>query len=114
MSDEDLDVGLKEPKKAELGTYEIIIPKVYAPIFTDKKHNKFLLSSGRCSGKTSILVDLIYATINAEPDKDIVILQATSSEIKDSIIVEIEYERIHLTQRHFPSKRRHINKRTVR
>ena len=91
MSDEGLDVGItKEPRKQELGTYEIIIPKVYAPIFTDKEHNKFLLSSGRCSGKTSILVDLIYATINAEPDKDIVILQATSSEIKDSIIVEIE------------------------
>lgn len=91
MSDEALSVGInKEPHKAELGTYEIIIPKVYAPLFTDKEHNKFLLSSGRISGKTSALVALVYAYINSEPDKDIVILQATSSEIKDSIILEIE------------------------
>lgn len=92
MSDEALSVGItrEEPKHQAIGTYEIVIPKVYAPIFTDKEHNKFLLSSGRLSGKTSILVDLIYATINAKPDNDIVLLQATSAEIKDSIINEIE------------------------
>jgi phage terminase large subunit len=91
MSDEALSVGItkEEPKHQALGTYEIIIPKVYAPLWTDKDHNKFLLSSGRCSGKTSILVDLIYSTINQMPDYDIVILQATSAEIKTSIINEV-------------------------
>lgn len=89
MTNSELSTITEAPKHQELGTYEIIIPKVYAPLFTDKGHNKFLLSSGRCSGKTSILVDLIYATINQKPDNDIVILQATSAEIKSSIINEV-------------------------
>lgn len=77
------------PKHEELGKYEIQVPKVYAPLFVEEKIRKFVLSSGRISGKTSILVSLIYVTINAYPNFDIVVLQATASEIKDSIINEI-------------------------
>lgn len=80
---------MEMPKHEELGKYEIQVPKVYAPLFIEEKIRKFVLSSGRISGKTSILVSLIYVTINAFPNFDIVVLQATASEIKDSIINEI-------------------------
>lgn len=67
----------------------LLIPSVYAEIFRNK-YRYFILSSGRISGKTSILVATWWATINQYPDRDIVILQATATEIKDSIINEIE------------------------
>ena len=83
----------------------LIIPQIYSPIFTgkvdksalslypnartDKKYDKFVLSSGRASGKSSILVAAWWDAINAYPDEDVVICQATSTEIKDSIIKEI-------------------------
>lgn len=67
----------------------LLIPAVYKEIFLDN-YRYFILSSGRVSGKTSILVAMWYTTINKYPDRDIVILQATATEIKDSIINEIE------------------------
>ena len=76
-------------KNKELSKDNIIIPSVYAPVVKND-YSKFILSSGRVSGKTSILVALWWVNINLYPDRDIIILQATSAEIKDSIIVEIE------------------------
>lgn len=73
----------------ELNVKELTIPKVYAELFNNK-YRKFILSSGRISGKTSMLVLLWWFYINTYPNNDIVILQATSTEIKDSIINEIE------------------------
>lgn len=82
-----------------LNANNLCVPKVYAPVFFDeeycKAHNEtyyryFLLSSGRISGKTSVLVALWWHNVNKYPDRDIVICQSTSTEIKDSIIVEIE------------------------
>lgn len=67
----------------------LLIPAVYGEIFRNK-YRYFILSSGRISGKTSILVATWWATTNQYPDRDIVILQATATEIKDSIINEIE------------------------
>lgn len=67
----------------------LLVPKVYSECFYDN-YKKFLLSSGRLSGKTSILVALWWVYINKYEDRDVVILQSTSTEIKDSIIVEIE------------------------
>ena len=67
----------------------LLVPQVYAECFYDN-YKKFLLSSGRLSGKTSILVALWWIYINKYEDRDVVILQSTSTEIKDSIIVEIE------------------------
>jgi hypothetical protein len=81
--------NLNEPEKDKLGTYEIKVPKVYAPLFTEQEVRKFVLASGRISGKTSILVSLVYTTIEAFPNFDIVIAQATTAEIKNSIINEI-------------------------
>lgn len=67
----------------------VVVPSVYQEVFLDK-YRYFILSSGRLSGKTSILVGLWWATVNKFPDRDIVVLQATATEIKDSIINEIE------------------------
>lgn len=67
----------------------LLIPSVYKEIFLDN-YRYFILSSGRISGKTSILVAVWWTYTNKYPDRDIVILQATATEIKDSIINEIE------------------------
>ena len=67
----------------------LLIPAVYKEIFLDN-YRYFILSSGRVSGKTSILVAIWWTYINKYKDRDIVILQATATEIKDSIINEIE------------------------
>lgn len=83
----------------------LIIPDIYAPIFsgkvepsmvnhypnahTDRTYSKFVLSSGRASGKSSILVAAWWDAVNAYPDEDVVICQATSTEIKDSLVMEI-------------------------
>lgn len=67
----------------------LLIPKVYKEIFLNN-YRYFILSSGRISGKTSILVAIWWTYINKYKDRDIVILQATATEIKDSIINEIE------------------------
>ena len=72
-----------------LSAENILIPDVYKEIFLDN-YRYFILSSGRISGKTSILVALWWIYFNKYPDRDIVILQATATEIKDSIINEIE------------------------
>lgn len=65
------------------------IPAVYKELFLDN-YRYFILSSGRVSGKTSVLVALWWVYTNKYPDRDIVVLQATATEIKDSIINEIE------------------------
>ena len=67
----------------------LLIPSVYREIFLEN-YRYFILSSGRISGKTSILVSIWWIYTNKYPDRDIVILQATATEIKDSIINEIE------------------------
>lgn len=67
----------------------LLIPAVYQEIFKDN-YRYFILSSGRISGKTSILVAIWWVCFNKFPDRDIVVLQATATEIKDSIINEIE------------------------
>lgn len=67
----------------------LLIPAVYKEIFLDN-YRYFILSSGRISGKTSILVAIWWTFTNKFPDRDIVVLQATATEIKDSIINEIE------------------------
>lgn len=72
-----------------LSASSITIPSVYKEIFLDN-YRYFILSSGRVSGKTSILVAIWWVYMNKYPDRDIVILQATATEIKDSIINEIE------------------------
>lgn len=77
-------------KNAEgLSKDNITVPSVYKEVFLDN-YRYFVLSSGRVSGKTSILVALWWVSINKYADRDIVILQATATEIKDSIINEIE------------------------
>ena len=77
----------KNERKA-LSAQTILVPSVYKEIFLDN-YRYFILSSGRISGKTSILVAKWWANFNKYPDRDIVICQATSTEIKDSIINEI-------------------------
>ena len=72
-----------------LSANNLLIPSVYREIFLDN-YRYFLMSSGRISGKTSILVAIWWVFINKFPDRDIVVLQATATEIKDSIINEIE------------------------
>lgn len=67
----------------------LIIPDVYKEIFLNN-YRYFILSSGRISGKTSILVAIWWVTINKYRDRDIIMLQATATEIKNSIINEIE------------------------
>ena len=74
---------------SELSADTILIPSVYREIFLDN-YRYFILSSGRISGKTSILVAMWWLYMNKYPDRDIVILQATATEIKDTIINEIE------------------------
>lgn len=71
-----------------LSADNLTIPKVYSEIFLDN-YRYFILSSGRISGKTSILVAIWWVFYNKYPDRDIIILQATATEIKDSIINEI-------------------------
>jgi len=72
-----------------LSAKNLLIPDVYKEIFLDN-YRYFILSSGRVSGKTSILVAIWWVYFNKYKDRDIVILQATATEIKDSIINEIE------------------------
>lgn len=72
-----------------LSADNLLIPEVYKEIFYDN-FRYFVLSSGRISGKTSILVAIWWVFTNKFPDRDIVVLQATATEIKDSIINEIE------------------------
>ena len=72
-----------------LSANNLLIPKVYSEIFLDN-YRYFILSSGRISGKTSILVAIWWVFTNKYPDRDIVVLQATATEIKDSIINEIQ------------------------
>lgn len=72
-----------------LSANNLLIPDVYKEIFLDN-YRYFILSSGRVSGKTSILVAIWWVYTNKYKDRDIVILQATATEIKDSIINEIE------------------------
>lgn len=72
-----------------LSADNLLIPEVYKEIFYDN-YRYFILSSGRISGKTSILVAIWWVFTNKYPDRDIVVLQATATEIKDSIINEIE------------------------
>lgn len=72
-----------------LSADNLLIPEVYKEIFYDN-YRYFVLSSGRISGKTSILVAIWWVFTNKFPDRDIVVLQATATEIKDSIINEIE------------------------
>lgn len=86
LSDEELHELFD---KAGINKDTILIPSVYKEIFLDN-YRYFLLSSGRVSGKTSILVAMWWLYSNKYPDRDIVILQATATEIKDSIINEIE------------------------
>lgn len=74
---------------AGLSATNILIPSVYKEIFLDN-YRYFILSSGRIAGKTSILVAVWWVFTNKFPDRDIVVLQATATEIKDSIINEIE------------------------
>lgn len=79
----------KEIEDKSLSATNITIPDVYKEIFLDN-FRYFVLSSGRISGKTSILVALWWIYTMKYPDRDIIILQATSVEIKDSIIKEIQ------------------------
>lgn len=67
----------------------IKVPKVYKEIFLSN-YKKFILASGRVSGKTTILVNLLFYFICRYPENDIVVLQSTTTEIKGSIINEIE------------------------
>ena len=69
----------------EITATSVVVPSVDQEVFLDK-YRYFIWSSGRLSGKTSILVGLWWATVNKCPDRDIVVLQATATEIKDSII----------------------------
>lgn len=72
-----------------LSSDNLLIPDVYKEIFYDN-YRYFILSSGRIAGKTSILVAIWWVFTNKYPDRDIIVLQATATEIKDSIINEIE------------------------
>ena len=72
-----------------LTTDSIVVPEVYQELLYDN-WRYFILSSGRVAGKTSILVVIWWLYFNKYPDRDSVILQATATEIKDSIINEIE------------------------
>ncbi len=72
-----------------LSTSNITLPKVYEDL-VNEDIREVILSSGRISGKTSALVVSWWIYHNRYPDNDIVILQATASEIRDSIINEIK------------------------
>jgi len=67
----------------------ITLPKVYKELVLDN-YQYFILSSGRVSGKSTALVLMWWIAINKYPDDDVMILQATTIEIKDSLINEIE------------------------
>lgn len=71
-----------------LTTESIAVPEVYSELLYDN-WRYFILSSGRIAGKTSILVVLWWVYFNKYADRDIVILQATATEIKDSIILSL-------------------------
>lgn len=77
-----------EPQKIYRKLSELTVPSIYAELFQDN-YRYFILPSGRVSGKTSILVMLWWLYFNKYPNKDIVICQSTSTEIKESIINEI-------------------------
>ena len=68
---------------------QINIPVVYKELFLSN-YKKFLLASGRISGKTTIITELWFYYATRYPNNDIIILQSTTTEIKDSIINEIE------------------------
>lgn len=95
MAETEFPKGLSDEKVRNLvnnnglSKDNLLIPAVYKEIFLDN-YRYFCLSSGRISGKTSILVAMWWMFTNKFPDRDIVILQATATEIKDSIINEIE------------------------
>ena len=69
--------------------HQVNIPSVYKEIFLPN-YKKFVLASGRISGKTTILVEAWFYYACRYPNNDIIILQSTTTEIKDSIINEIE------------------------
>lgn len=73
----------------DLSESTIQIPAVYGELVKDN-YKYFLLSSGRVSGKSSALVIMWWLHINKFPNDDIMILQATTVEIADSLINEIE------------------------
>ena len=54
---------------SELSADTILIPSVYREIFLDN-YRYFLLSSGRISGKTSILVAMWWLYMNKYPDRE--------------------------------------------
>lgn len=85
----DIETKRRSVNNDGLAADNLQIPDVYREIFLTN-YRYFLLSSGRISGKTSILVAKWWVTTNKYKDRDIVILQATATEIKDSIINEIE------------------------
>ena len=68
---------------------QIDVPKVYKELYMPN-YKKFILASGRISGKTTNLVKIWFYFIKKYPENDIMVLQATTTEIKDSIINEIE------------------------
>ncbi len=86
LSDDELKKLIDVSGKLTADT--LVVPEVYKELFMSK-WSYFILSSGRVSGKTSILVTLWWATINKYPDRDIIVLQATKAEIKDSLLNEI-------------------------
>lgn len=90
MSDESTATTTSQASEegSKLTADNILIPDVYREIFYDN-YRYFILSSGRISGKTSILVACWWVYTNKFQDRDIVVLQATATEIKDSIINEI-------------------------
>ena len=53
-----------------LNANNITVPLVYAPLFQDD-YKRFILSSGRISGKTSMLVCLWWVFANKYPNQDI-------------------------------------------
>lgn len=73
----------------EVSESTITLPKVYEELVKDN-YQYFFLSSGRVSGKSTALVLMWWVAINKYQDDDIMILQATTIEIKDSLINEIE------------------------
>ncbi len=79
---------LAQPIENDFSASSINIAEVYKELFL-QNYRYFVLSSGRCAGKTTAIVYLWWITMNLFPDRDIVILQSTATEIKDSIINEI-------------------------
>lgn len=73
----------------EVSESTITLPKVYRELVQDN-YQQFILSSGRVSGKSTALVLMWWIAINKYPDDDVMVLQATTTEIKDSLINEIE------------------------